>query len=251
MSVVLCIDPGIFNLSIAIASCDNTDDFTTYKIHLWDVYDTLEEDNHLCDGVTKKGQVCGKTPSFWYKNDDKYKKYTCKTHCPKEIQKFVYKKKVAKDYLLQEKALAVINKIQQLYDDNIELFNSITLIALELQPTVNPSVKMLSHVIFGKFVDLYKDLPSVQIRFIPASRKLKVGYKGPEVICKLKSAYSRRKYLSVQYTKWYLENEFCNEQRDLWLPHLLSRKIQFDMSDALLMCINALHGVPRKKITRL
>ena len=66
-------------------------------------------------------------------------------------------------------------------------------------------------------------------------------------MCKLKSLYSKRKWLSIQYAIWFLENKFSLEQKELWLQNFQSHIKQDDMSDVLLMCINAIFGIPKRQ----
>jgi len=102
----------------------------------------------------------------------------------------------------------------------------------------------ISHILYGKFVELYKN--TIPIRFVRASQKLR-AYTGPKIECKLKGKYDQRKWLSIQYGQWFLENKFSQEQRDKWLP-TLTGKLD-DRFDVMLMCINAITGIPKKQIT--
>ena len=79
-----------------------------------------------------------------------------------------------------------------------------------------------------------------------ASQKLR-AYTGPPIECKLKGKYAQRKWLSIKYGEWFLENKFSKEQRDKWLP-TLTGKLD-DRFDVLLMSINAITGIPKKQIT--
>lgn len=244
----MSIDIGLKNLSICIASCIDPKDFNTYCIHLWDVYDILEDDNHLCKSIQKNKKSCEKKCTFKYKSETAEHIYTCKKHFPKDktIEKNNHhKQKLIKDYLLQDIVKAVLKKIDEIYNDNIDLFIQLKTILLELQPSVNSSMKMVSHVIYGKLTDLLFETKTV-IKFVRASQKLK-AYTGPEIICKLKGAYPRRKWFSIEYTKWFLQNKFCTEQEDKWLPFLNCKSKQCDLADSFLYIINGLHGVPKKQ----
>jgi hypothetical protein len=97
--------------------------------------------------------------------------------------------------------------------------------------------------LYGKLVELYSNI-GVTIKFVRASQKLK-AYTGPDVECKLKGGYAQRKWLSIQYTKWFLNNKFSEEQRDNWLSEFLTCEKADDRSDTLLMAINSLYGVPK------
>jgi hypothetical protein len=227
-----------------------------YNILLWDTFNILDGDDYNCQGLFKNGKVCGRKCCMKYKNDknDKDDKddntliYTCKTHFPKEIKKTKlndFKKKSIDDYLLQDIANTFINRLQEIYDQN-PVFKTLTSILIELQPKCNPKMLFISHILYGKFVELYKN--TIPIRFVRASQKLK-AYTGPQIECKLKGKYAQRKWLSVQYIRWFLENKFSQEQRDKWLPFFESKTVKPDMGDTGLMCINAITGIPKKQIT--
>lgn len=246
--MILTLDVALKTMSICIASCTDKKDFTTYSIHLWDVYNILEEDNHLCKSIQKNKKSCEKKCTFKYKSDTDEYIYTCKKHFPKDktIEKNNHhKQKIIKDYLLQDIVKAVITKIQNIYNDNLELFSQLTDIIIELQPKVNTSMKMVSHVIYTKFTDIFMETKT-KIKFVRASQKLK-AYTGPEIVCKLKGAYPRRKWFSVQYTRWFLENKFSIEQKDKWLNDFLGCRKLDDRADTYLMMINFLYGVPKKQ----
>lgn len=217
-----------------------------YQILLWDTFNILENDNYQCKSICKNGKICNKKCNMKYKIDlDTI--YTCKTHFPKHIQKTRmndFKKKKIDDYLLQDIAKEFINKINQLYNEN-NIFKDLDSIFIELQPKCNAKMLFISHILYGKLVELYKDT-SVSIRFIRASQKLK-AYTGPPVHCKLKGKYSQRKWLSIKYGEWFLENLFSKEQREIWLP-TLTGKLD-DRFDTLLMAINSIKGISKKQMT--
>ena len=236
--ITLCVDPGLRNLSLCVMNSD-------YEILVWDVYNILDADDYHCEGVFNNGKVCGRKCNMKYKKEDTVV-FTCKTHFPKDIKKTKlndFKKKSIDDYLLQDIAKTFIDRIQEIYDSN-EAFKQLTNILIELQPKCNAKMVFISHILYGKFVELYKD--TIPIRFVRASQKLK-AYTGPEIKCKLKGAYAQRKWLSIQYGIWFLENKFSKEQRDKWLPTIVGKAD--DRHDTLLMAINAITGIPKKQIT--
>lgn len=240
---ILCIDPGINNLAMCIMSCTDKKDITTYCIELWNVYNILEEE-HKCKQLQKNGKICNKKCSYKYKNDEDEEIFTCKLHFSKEHnikqKKHSYKKKNIDQYLLQDIIKNLLKKIQEIYTDNQEIFDNLTDIFIELQPSINRKSIMVSHVLYSKFIDLFID-KKINIKFVRASKKLK-AYTGPVLECKLKSAYAKRKYLSVEYTKNFLEYKFSEEQKEKWLPFFESKIIKPDMSDTFLMAINATKG---------
>lgn len=239
--IVLCCDPGLRNLSFCIMNSE-------YDILLWDTFNVLDGDDYHCESIFKNGKTCNRKCTMKYKTQDKENvyTYTCKTHFPKEIAKTNlndFKKKSIDDYLLQDIANTFINRLQEIYDQN-PVFKTLTSIFIELQPKCNPKSLFISHILYGKFVELYKD--TVPIRFVRASQKLK-AYTGPRIECKLKGKYAQRKWLSIKYGEWFLENKFSQEQRDKWKPTLIGKLD--DRYDTLLFAINAITGIPKKQIT--
>ncbi len=272
--MIISIDIGLRNLAIFCGSYIDKSDISTYKIEFWETYNTLDGDSYECEGIQKSGKICGKKCSLKYKKNlvlhlqtkepDDYSSsvdmciskgtanpdyiFTCKTHFPKTLdckaKEHIFKKKNIDDYLLQDIAKNVISKIQEIYAKKISKLDIETII-IELQPVLNKKAVFTSHIIYGKLTDLYKDT-NVKITFVRAVHKLK-AYDGPHIECKLKGAYAQRKWLSVQYTKWFLENKFSKEQRDIWLPYFESQSVKPDLADTLLMGINGIYGIPKKK----
>lgn len=251
--MILTIDVGLRNLAMCIMSAQDKSDISTYNIHLWDTFNTLDSDDYTCNDLQKNGKVCGKKCGFKYLKDNQYV-YSCKTHFPKELvsgktidKKFTFKKKAVNDYLLQDIAKIVLKRVQLIFDTNKELFQSVSQVLIELQPKVNQKMKFTSHILYGKLVELY-DNTDTTIRFVRASQKLK-AYTGPQIECNLKGSYAKRKWLSIQYTKWFLENKFSNEQKNQWLNNLETSGKKDDMCDVMLMAINGHYGIPKKQMT--
>jgi hypothetical protein len=249
--MILSIDIGIKNLSLCIMDCCDKTDISTYNIHLWDVYNTLE-DHYTCVALQKSGKICNKKCSFKY-NLNNICVYTCKTHFPKDLlplkRENNYKPKLIKNYLLQDIAKIILTKINEIVEKNSELFLKLTHVVLELQPLMNKSMIFVSHIIYAKLTDLQMQKclnDKCSIKFVRASQKLR-AYTGPIIECKLKGKYAQRKWLSIKYTKFFLENKFSNDQRDKWLGVLNSKSTQADMSDCCLMAINGLYGIPKKQ----
>lgn len=249
--MILSIDVGLRNLAMCVISCKDQKDMATYSIKLWDVFNTLEEEEYKCESKMKNGKVCGKRCLFKYKDQESGDNvYTCKVHFPKGMEiKAINKCKTKKinDYLLQDIAKVVLKKIQDIYDENKSIFDEITQILIELQPKLNQKMKFTSHIIYGKLVELFYEKKTT-IRFVRAANKLK-AYTGPIVECKLKGAYAKRKWLSIEYTKWFLENKFNKDEKGVWLNRFLSHSKRDDMGDTLLMAINGLYGITRKQMT--
>lgn len=238
--VVLTIDVGLKNLAMCIMECENSKRLDTYSILLWDVYNTLEDNEATCQMTLKNGNVCNKKACLKY-SDNQLVITTCKTHYPKDrtiTPKNNIRVKTVKEYLLQDITKIILRKIVEIYNTNLDIFKRVDKVQIELQPKVNNKMKLISHLIYGKFVELYIQT-DVPIRFVSASRKLK-AYNGPQLTCELKSSYAKRKYLSVQYTRWMLENQFKQEEKDKWGGFLEKNTKKDDLCDVFLMGVNAL-----------
>lgn len=259
--MILSIDVGLRNLAFCCMSANDKQDLSTYNIELWDVFNTLDSDDYHCEGIQKSGKICGKKCSLQYNTLQldttleldstlrlPQKKYSCKTHFPKDIKitnQNIFKKKAIDSYLLQDIAKIVLDKIQEIYNNHKNIMDNVTQILIELQPKLNQKMKFTSHIIYGKLVEIYRHT-NTTIRFVRASQKLKC-YTGPLIECKLKGAYAKRKWLGIQYCKWFLENKFSNEQKEKWLPFFKSHTKADDISDTFLMSINGLFGIPKKQ----
>ena len=172
--------------------------------------------------------------------------FTCKTHFPKDIvatKANTFSVKKIDEYLLQDIALAFVTRIDAIVKDPV--FQKLTSILIELQPKINRKAIFTSHILYGKLVDLYTD--RIPIRFVRASQKLK-SYTGPPITCHLKGAYAQRKWLSIEYCKWFLQQRslFSVEQEEQWLPFFVAHRKKDDLADCMLMCMNSV-SPPKKK----
>ena len=244
---ILTIDIGLKNLAMCIMSCTSRYDMLTYRIHLWDVFDTIKQEPDVtCKAFLKNGNVCNKKCKFMYTREQNTI-YCCKIHFPEDVVKKenIVKKIIIKNYPTQDIIKNVLRKLTCIYNDNLNLFRQLKVICIELQPSINSSMKMVSHVIYGKLIELFSDTDCV-IKFVRASRKLKT-YTGPAIECKLKGKYAQRKWLSVKYTEWFLNNRFCVHEKE-WLDVLLRCNKRDDMGDTFLMAIDALQRTCKHKV---
>jgi len=238
-SVVLSVDIGIRNLGLCVLSRDpdKPRDMLGYNIKLWDVYNTIDDENNLCSSLTKTMKKCSKKGSYLEDGS-----YFCKTHYKSTFKKTPpkpVKKKTIKSMLLQDIISQFLKKLNSIIEDNLEIFNIVDKICIELQPKINPKMKMISHVLFGKMVEYYNTIDrKISIRFVPASKKLKC-YTGPMIGGHRKNSYSKRKWLAVQYSTWFIEEKFHPDEKSKWSEsYCKDTKKRDDMADVLLMCIN-------------
>lgn len=239
--MIATIDVGLKNLAICVMNCDDKKNYKTYNIQLWNVFNLLDDEQYKCKEKTKTDKICNKKALYKYTNKTDNENsliYTCKTHFPKDITIKAtnkVKSKLVKEFLLQDIATIVIEKINDILMEYNDLFINIKKILIELQPRINNKMLFVSHLIYGKFTEFYIGTPTV-IRFIRASNKLK-AYKGPVVTCNLKGAYAKRKYLSVEYTKWLLNEKLCDT---ISYEKFMEHSKKDDLGDVFLMAINDL-----------
>jgi hypothetical protein len=252
-NIILTIDVGLKNLAMCIMDNNN-------KIYLWDVYNILEKEDvssQQCHGINIKTKKQCSTKCQYYlppsynKINSQDKLYSCKKHFPNELKesqkKYIIKEKKVTEYLLQDIANKIMNSIDTIYTANKDIFNTVTNICIELQPRINQRMKFTSHIIYAKFVDLYK--LSIPIRFIRPSQNLG-AYNGPLVECKLKNAYSKRKFLSIEYVKWYLQHDLLNNEFNKdkkWLEYLLTHSKKDDLCDVVNANLNVHNGLSKKQ----
>ena len=122
--------------------------------------------------------------------------------------------------------------------DSIEEFKNISNVLIENQPSLkNPTMKTIQVMLYSYFVFqkyksnlLYgKESPIKNIEFISAQNKLKV-YDGPTIECKLKSAYSKRKFFAKKHSEYFLEKYGEKDNTDFFKKN----KKKDDLADAYL-----------------
>lgn len=239
---ILCIDVGLLNLAFCGVSIDISKEFPV-NINIWKTINTLGTEKSTCSGVLKNGNCCIKLANYICRE----KEY-CKLHVPDKSNFKIIKHKKCNNFTLQEIALNVIGCIDNLYNENKEIFNTLDKVLIELQPRVNNKMKFVSHIIFGKFSELLKDKISI-IRFVAAKNKLK-NFQGPIFQSDVKSKYSQRKKASVYYCKWYLDNYFIDTEKQFWLDYLEENKKADDLADTFNMCIQEYNIVFKKKVSK-
>ena len=246
---ILSFDIGLKNLALCLSSTDETGNLQKYHIHYWNVINTLDSS----DDINKVCVKCKRTANMkcqvnqmvlCEKEGDSIEEsvlnYYCKTHYPKDKSikkenKIVNKK--VKDFLLQDIAKLILETLDTVWEDISCHLDLLTKIVIELQPRVNNKMKFVSHVVYGKIIDLlrYSQKDHVIVRFVSATKKLRV-YNGPFVQCKLKGEYAKRKYLSIKYTEWFLREKFVNTE--VWLDLFMKHSKKDDLADCFLMCLN-------------
>jgi hypothetical protein len=230
---VLCIDIGLKNLSLCIMSKDTEGKYT---ILLWDNHNLLHSDPKKCTGVlSNKTGLCTKNASMIDANGHTY----CKIHSRGKTVKPIPKEKLVTSYLLQDIVRIVIDKVNSLYSEHKALFDTLSKVFIEKQPRINNKMQLVSNVIFTKFVEL---LPLSTIRFISASKKLKIiGSSKASTTGTLKGAkgYDNRKKLSIALTREFFAKSIIADSA-VWEAHFNSKNKLDDMADSFCFCVSAL-----------
>lgn len=112
----------------------------------------------------------------------------------------------------------------------------ITKVQIENQPVkINATMKTIQIMLYSIIQSYYyehPELPVPDVTFLNAKYKGTI-YDGPDVECKTKDPYRRRKLLSVAHSRYFLE---LTEQ-DKWLEYFSGNNKKDDLADAYLMCL--------------
>lgn len=248
--MILAIDVGLKNLSMCIMSREQDN----VNIHLWNVYNIIKDDeeDRKCETLLKSNhdKPCGKACKYKYDSNDDQLVYTCKVHFPKTIT--INKNNIivpvrVKDINLQNIVLLMIDKLQYLYESNNELFDKLDKVVIELQPKCNDKMKLISHIIYGKIIDVLRNNVALDVKFIRATQKLNILYDGPDITCTLKDGYAKRKYMAVKYTEYFITKLCKDEEVKHWQDCFAAIKKKDDMADVFCYCISHLFD---KKINK-
>jgi hypothetical protein len=254
-------DVGIKNLSYCIIDHE-------YNIIDWNIINLLDDEEKVkqeCSILKKTGDKCDKKVFYIDYTDNiddiDSRKYFCKTHSKKKMgikeidicyncnskAKFILDNNVyscklhSKDKNIKEKIcttktnkidLDVLGKSMINKLDKNKLFLDVDYVLIENQPVLkNPRMKSIQMMLFTYF--LIKK-PYITIKFVSASSKLafKINNEEIEKINKIKNKYDKRKKLSIEYCKHFINsndsknNFFVNFKKkdDLADAYLLARK---------------------------
>lgn len=249
--MILTIDIGIKNLSFCIMSNDENKQVSNYCIHLWDIYNIIpDEEIHYCTTIQKNSKVCNKKATYFFETQGEPSQfiYCCKTHNKNTKSKLIKKPKKISTYLLQDLTILIHKKLNEIYSSNKDIFDKLTHIFIELQPKINQRMKFVSHIIYGKLTDLQNESSNTKIRFISASKKLKLPYEYTQELitlfnsCTLRDPYKKRKWKSIMYTDWLFKNHINENQKELWYDFFNKQTKKDDLSDVFLYCIYLFHN---------
>lgn len=214
--IILSIDVGIKNL--ALCKLKKKDD-NTFEILYWNIINILDEKLKNCPKCTNfiKNKICNKIATCQMSSEEniyyfcdkktcqkKYNSYDIKT-LKQKFKKKKIKKITCKNTPLLELGTILIQKLTEIQ----HIFSDVNIVVIENQPVLkNPTMKSIQIILFSFFIEHGILLDSSDINNIilfSARNKLKL-YDGPTVECNIKNEYNKRKFLSVEYTKYYVKN---------------------------------------------
>lgn len=182
-------------------------------------------ENKTCCGVTKKGDVCGKTASFVLKDS-----FYCGTHKLEGSKK--YKQKNTKNQNMEYFLELLFREL-----DKYPILKDAHSVVIESQPRFNPKMKTLSSGIQSYFIirnkiDFVTNLKTVG--YSSSKNKLKV-WKGEYITSPKTTKYQRTKDIGQQHTELILARS----------PETLEKfynnsKKKDDLADAFLHCVYSL-----------
>lgn len=203
---ILSFDVGIINLAYCIVEFTDKNN-SEHTIIDWNIINCADKilSNNLKCCVNRKGIVCNKDAiSKVNLNENKILGFCSLKNCQKEAKNYKkicnIKKKTSKDISLNELALVLFEQLNEK-----DLQNDIDLVLIENQPALkNPTMKSIQIILFSYFIFFNKNL-NYDVKLFNASKKLSI-YNGPKIETKhIKNSYNKRKFLSIEYTKYYLE----------------------------------------------
>jgi hypothetical protein len=197
-----------------------------HRIDLWKNINTLEpEGDKICS------EDCDKLATFVSK-----KQYFCGKHCGKKSDHYstrtpykgILVKNLTSAFLVQ-KALEAIKFLETYVHMNPQT-------RIELQPKCNPKMKVISHCIFTKCIELFG---WKNVKFMRASMKLK-GKQCLSESTKSMSGYSQRKKMGEENCLDILSNNNYIVDSEKYVEYFKQSKKKNDLSDTFLMCCNYL-----------
>ena len=234
---IISIDVGIKNLAYCIL--ERTDN--NFKIFEWDIINILDD---KLNNVPKccnfsRNKICNKPACFTVKHkniDDSFSElsYCNKKTCEKFMkdtyknEKIIKLKKItAKNTGILELTSILLNKLEKIKD----IILTVDEVVIENQPVLkNPTMKSIQMVLYTYFVEHGYNITSSKIQNVylfSARNKLKL-YDGPKIECNKKSNYEKRKFLSVEYTKYYIKDN------NKLLDFFLNNKKKDDLADSFI-----------------
>lgn len=234
--VILSIDIGLLNLALCIVEKRPVLKEPTVSMHVWSLLNTLNDTSQTAPlsivycSQDVAGRGC-KRKAQW--RHPRQELYYCTQHKPPDTElkelKRTKKKTSVKNMSNQTITWKLLCILDQFCEANKELLSRVTTVVIEKQPLENRKMQLTSTVVFSHFVRYFTN--TVPVVLLPAYHKLSM-YDGPEIVCNLKTLYAKRKFESVEHTKWFLNNRVVDSAP--LIKFLDGHKKKDDLCDAFL-----------------
>jgi|694.fasta_scaffold17692_1 hypothetical protein len=230
-------DIGIKHLAFCILDIDANNSHSIYK---WNVINVLEDSQNFCEMINNKEKKCEKVASIIANG-----KYCCdKKTCIKSFDLLYPISQHPRSQLkkskpvIKEPLFSLCTSIKRVLDNYIDDIKSCDIVVLENQPVLkNPTMKSVQMFIYSHcLINGAKN-----IALFNANKKLDI-YDGPEIDSKGKSGYTLRKYLSVEYTRFFLKRD-----NSLWIDYFEKNKKMDDLADCYLQGLTYHKSMNKKK----
>lgn len=233
--IILSVDVGIKNLGVCVVKFDASG----HEILEWSIINSIQDllDNQLKCCVTRKGKLCNKDASNKVILPDKKILGFCKLKtCQSELTSSYSKKQIKKHKKINANHVNLNLLGKNIYKGLVNLKNNhhLDYVLIENQPVLkNPRMKSVQMIIYSFFLFLTEEKHAQHkvVLFNP-STKLKI-YDGPEIKSNKKNKYAERKFLSVEYTKYFLE-KYKNTK---WSDFFNNCKKKDDLADSYLQAL--------------
>ena len=234
--IILSVDVGIKNLAICIVKFD----CSGHEIIEWVVINSIDGllKNQLKCCVTRRGKLCDKVAANKVTLSENNILGFCNLKtCQSELTSNYSKKQIRKYKKIHANRVDLSLLGKNIYKglSKLKHLDNLDYVLIENQPVLkNPRMKSVQMIIFSyfSFMTEEKNAKHKVILFNP-STKLKI-YDGPEIKSNKKNKYAERKYLSIEYTKYFLEKSIKNKG---WSDFFNTHKKQDDLADAYLQAL--------------
>ena len=208
---VLSFDIGIKNLAYCLIET-TTDPSNNHIVKDWGIINIMGDiiDNQeKCVNIKRGGKACEKAASFYIDHESGPIYFCGNKTCKSKISMAYTKKEIKKIKQTTTKNIGIfeIGRLLLQCVSKKPNFLEVDEIVIENQPVLkNPTMKSIQMILYSFFLLKMVDntvAHSYKINLFNAKNKLDF-YNGPEVKCDKKGEYAQRKFLSVEYTKYYL-----------------------------------------------
>ena len=234
--IILSVDVGIKNLAICVVKFDDSG----HEIIEWSIINSIDDllKNLLKCCVTRRSKLCNMVACNKVTlPDDKILGFCNLKTCQAELTSNYSKKQIRKYKKIHANRVDLSLLGKNIYKglSGLKNLDNLDYVLIENQPVLkNPRMKSVQMIIFSFFLFLTveKDAKHKVVLFNP-STKLKI-YDGPEIKSNKKNKYAERKYLSIEYTKYFLDK---NKDNKGWVDFFNTNKKQDDLADSYLQAL--------------